>query len=257
MTQTLLASNGIEVVLPPALPIDKMIIGKPVDDAIELLPRVFNLCKASQSIAIRLACGRQIEQADIDALETDIAREHQLRLEVLLPAKLGLPPCKPVHIEGVMSLDQACRKSTLLAAIREQFEPFEASVSPDTVENSVAGRQEKSALMLEAENRFGRGPLWRITARFCELSTMNLPMPRQKNGWCIVPAARGDYRVRATVINDKITAFERHTPTDDLLQESGVLAQTLNSLKSTQMAELVIDILDPCIPLQPRQVCHA
>lgn len=257
MTHPLFASNGIEVVLPPALPIEKMIVGKPVDDAIEILPRVFNLCKASQSIAIRLACGRRVEQSEITALRDEIAREHELRLEVLLPAQLGLPPGKPARIGADMMLDEACENSPLLTAIRNRFEPFEACVSPDTPENTVAGRQEGAALMQETEQRFGRGPLWRVVARFCELSAMNLPKPRRSGGWVIVPAARGEYRIRAAVIEGRITAFERHTPTDDMLQAGGIFTQTLNGLRSARLAGLVIAVLDPCVPLQPRQVCDA
>lgn len=257
MGRAVFAANGFEVVAPDPLPVAQMIVGRSVDHAIEVLPRLFNLCQSAQSVAIRLACGRQIGASDIDRLRADIAQEHKLRLGVLLPLRLGLPTDAVPQITPDLSLDEACKHSAVLAAVRDSFAPFEACAPAQTAETLVAARQAHAPIMQEAEKRFGRGPLWRVLARFCDLCTLALPAPRRVGGWAEVPAARGAYRVRAAVFEGKITAFDRRTPTDEMLQTGGVLAQSLSRVTSPERAQLVIDILDPCVPLELRQVSHA
>ena len=43
------------LVLPPALALDTLVRGKTPEEVVELLPRLFNLCAASQALALRLA----------------------------------------------------------------------------------------------------------------------------------------------------------------------------------------------------------
>lgn len=257
MSKATITSNGLEVLFPPELPLEQLVVGKPVEDVIALVPRIFNLCKAAQTIAVRLACGRSLSEADQKTLTDEVQRDHALRLTVLLPAQLGLGPQELTPIPPQMLLDDACRAAPILSEIRKRFAPFEASVGPAASENTIASRQAHWPVMQEAEERFGRGPLWRATARYVEHFSCGLPKPKFEDGWASVAAARGEYRVRATVIDGKVTAFERHTPTDDLVRNGGVLEQSLKSLNRPELAQLLIVILDPCVPLTLREVRHA
>ncbi len=257
MSRTLFAAHGVEVVAPPPFPIERLIIGKSVDHAIEILPRIFNLCKSAQTLAVKVACGRSIDDGEVQALHSDILREHKVWLQVLLPAKLGQEPSALPIVAPDMSLDDACVRAPLLQAIRQRFASGEAVVKAGRPENSVAARQANVPLMQEIEAQFGCGPLWRVAARFCEVYGDALPQPEVRNGWAQVPAARGAYRVRATVVEGKIATFVRHTPTDDMLQVGGAVSQSLTRLKTPDLAPLVIEILDPCVPLEVRQVHHA
>ena len=257
MANATIISNGYEVALPPDLPLAKLVIGKPVEELVALLPRIFNLCKAAQSTAVRLACGQSLSGVEQKALTDEILRDHALRLTVLLPAQLGLAPQELTPIPPQTDLDDACRAAPVLDEVRQRFAPFEASVGSTTSENTIAKRQAHWPIMQETEERFGRGPLWRVTARYVEHFSRGLPNPKFEDGWASVPAARGEYRVRAAVIDGKVTAFERCTPTDDLVRSGGVLEQSLKSLNRPELAQLLIDILDPCAPLTLREVHHA
>lgn len=48
----------------PALPVTRLVIGRPVEAVAETLPRIFNLCRAAQSTAVRVgpwpACARRL-----------------------------------------------------------------------------------------------------------------------------------------------------------------------------------------------------
>lgn len=257
MVRGAIAVRGIAVTLPPQLPIAQLLIGKPVDHAIDLVPRIFNLCRAAQSLAVRMACGLGYDDRDVAVLHREIVQEHRLRLGVLLPAKLGLPRAELPVIGPDMALDHALAAAPVLAALNARFAPFDAAVKHDPMENSVAARQAHHPIMQEAAARFGRGPLWRVLARFCEISAGGLPGPKRDGGWVSVPAARGTYRMRAAVIDGRITDFERRTPTDDMLQSGGVLEQSFGALKRPEDASLLVEVLDPCVPLEIRQVQDA
>ena len=252
-----IAVMGIEVVKPPELPVAQLLIGKSVDHAVELLPRIFNLCKTAQSLAVRMACGLPTDTTDTQVLHCDIIKEHQLRLGVLLPANLGLEPAQVAGVAADAVLDNLLATRPLLNEISARFAPFDAAVTPDFPENSVAARQAHLPVMRQAEKRFGRGPLWRILARFCEIGGAEIPMPARADGWISVPAARGTYKMRAGVVDGQITDFERQTPTDDMLRADGLLERTLGALRNRDNAALLVDVLDPCVPLELRRVQHA
>lgn len=249
---------GLQVVHPPELPVARLVIGKSVDHAVEVLPLIFNLCKTAQSLAIRMACGRSVTDADVTELHEDIKREHRLKLQVLWPARLDVAGGDLSSITGQMTLDQACALSPLLDGLRSMFSSGQAVVQP-CLENSVAERQADAPLMREIEASLGRGPLWRAVARFLELSHPNIAAPKMDQGWAVVPAARGIYRVRAGVLNGQITGFERVTPTDDMLRPGGAIDQSLATLprNMAHLAPLVLDILDPCVPLELKETTHA
>ncbi|MEC8668233.1 MAG: hypothetical protein VXY45_10370, partial [Pseudomonadota bacterium] len=88
----------------PGLPLDRLVLGKPVTEVAALLPRLFSLCRAAQAAAVTTALGRsapaqaQIQRADIGR---EILRDHLLKLCVTWPGHLGLgaravPPIAPL-----------------------------------------------------------------------------------------------------------------------------------------------------------------
>lgn len=273
---------GLRVSAPPALPLDQLVLGKPVVHVLETLPRIFNLCKTAQGVALRMACHLPVGAEDIQELHHEILRDHQMRLSVLLPAQLGIDGAALAPIPPDMGLDQALATSPLLAHLAKLFAPGEACVAAGP-ENSVADRQAECPVMQSAEARFGRGPLWRVLARYTELENPIFPTPvlepsdegdrdtgrdkgPHKDGdanrggnWAVVPAARGSYRLRARVEAGKITAFARRTPTDDMLCPGGRVDQSLASLPRAKaaLAPLVLDILDPCVPLTLKEAQDA
>lgn len=163
----------------------------------------------------------------------------------------------------------------ILRRIRDCFAPLEAAstklpaVTPETalsavaLENSVAARQEDRPAMRHIESRFGRGPLWRAAARaFDAQDCLDGCLPRCATpapGVAVVPAARGAYAVSATAEAGRVMAFRRITPTDHLMARGGILDQMLASLPAHKsgMAPLILDILDPCSPVQIKEVAHA
>ena len=243
------------------MPIARLVIGKPVGDVAALVPRIFNLCKTAQSVATRMALGLPVEPQDHTALFDEIRREHQLRLQVLLPAQLGLAAQEAPVLNGDMTLEDvfALPNINLISMVREYFAPGEAVSLGVGDENSVAGRQRQKPLMRAVETTYGRGPLWRILARYLELNTLDFALPRMCGRWAIVPAARGRYSVRAAVIDGCVTQFERITPTDDMLADGGIIDTSLATLprKKKELAQLVLDIIDPCVPLGLREVYDA
>lgn len=68
----------------PRLPIEEMVAGKSRHEVAELLPRLFNLCRTAQSLAVRAALDLPAEDGT-RALRQEILREHVLRLSVVLP----------------------------------------------------------------------------------------------------------------------------------------------------------------------------
>ncbi|MCP1198365.1 hypothetical protein [Notoacmeibacter sp. MSK16QG-6] len=252
-----------EVVLPPQLPLERLILGKPIAEAAALLPRIFNLCRTAQSVAARLAFGLPLDDGAQADLKEEILKEHRLRLGVILPGKMGVTVGGIARVRPEMSLDQVCAldHSAPISTVRSDFAPHEAvtPVLSDGLENSVAGRNATAPLLAEVESRYGRGPLWRLLGRYVELSAPQIPEARMQEGWANVPAARGAYAVRARVLDGKVMTFERRTPTDALLAPDGILAHSLASLPKSKshLAGLLLDILDPCMPVSLRELGHA
>lgn len=248
--------HPVSVVAPAPLPLGALVIGKPVGEVVELIPRLFNLCRAAQSLAVRMACGLATPEADHAALGSEIARDHRLRLSVLLPARLGITADVP-RVLPDMTVDEATANAPVLARVRDLFAPGQAVSRAQGAENSVAGRNRHHALMQQIEADYGRGPLWRVTARCLELTAPALPAPQMRDGWAEVPAARGTYRLRAEVTDGHVTAFERRTPTDDMLLPGGPIQSALETLHDPALAPLLLEIIDPCVPLTFREALDA
>ncbi|NNF71324.1 MAG: hydrogenase expression/formation protein HupK [Rhodobacteraceae bacterium] len=254
----------------PGLPVEAMVLGKPVRDAADLLPRLFNLCRAAQALAVHRALGLLVSDDLKDELRREILRDHLLKLSVSLPAQFGagpraLPPdwatdpisvalalfgapaAPPATAEDFESfLTGGTATGALLNQIDQCFakgeaatgilEPFTRSAPNDVspAENSVAGRHSLQPVMRHIAETRGRGPLWRATARIYDIAaSLNDRLPvavTDDAGRIFVPATRGAYAVSAQSENGVVTAFARITPTDHLLVADGILDRTLATL---------------------------
>lgn len=262
------------------LPIESLVIGRPAAEVAEILPRIFNICRAAQGTAARLALGLTPD-ADPGA---DIIREHVLKLCVMLPRRfawpvIGLPPDPsrllgphglPRSLSGLSTWDSPL--AACACAIMDEFKPGLA-VSGDlpapphpladgAFENSAAGRQSHHPLLHDIELRYGRGPLWRYCGILADLEAAlhgRLPKPEAAGDTASVPAARGCYALRLTQAHGVVTAITRRTPTDHLLAPDGALLQSLRTLprRFQHLADKIIALHDPCIPVTVGEGAHA
>lgn len=273
---------------PAALPVAALLLGRRVDYAVALLPRLFNLCAAAQGMALRLALGLPAPAAE--ALRTETLRDHLLKLCVIWPGLLGFKPLAlpmdwsiparvrhliwggdgPQAFESWLASGQGV--APVLSAIAERFAPGEAVadlplvtaatvLKPIAQENSVAARHAAAPALRRIEARYGRGPFWRAAGLIHDIGTLQagfVPAETQEN-MAVVPAARGAYAVQATAAGGILTAFTRCTPTDHLCAPGGILARTLATLppQKAHLLPLVIDILSPCVATRLPQVYHA
>ena len=272
----------------PPLPVDRMVIGQRIEDAADLLPRLFNLCRVAQGVAARAAFGLDPEPGWQAALRAEILREHVVKLCLKWPGLLSLPPValprdwasNPAALRRALfgqtcavpaDLDQWCASgegsAPVLRALRDLFDPGEATrgalpltgadtaLDPTAQENSVAARHADHPLLRTTEQRYGRGPLWSAIAVLIDIdATLEgaLPPAEPRPGRAVVPAARGLYAIEATVTDGIVRSFVRMTPTDHLLAPQGALAQALASLPASRaqaLAPIVVAVMDPCVPL--------
>ncbi|MBI1220711.1 MAG: hydrogenase expression/formation protein HupK [Rhodobacteraceae bacterium] len=274
------------------LPVEKLLIGRPVAEAAVLMPRLFNLCRAAQSAAAHLALGLPLPE-DAEALHTEVLRDHMIKLFLSWPNLLGLPPRpfpapdtaaiaffgpagvfpdSPAAFDAWLAAGEGC--APLLGAIRDAFAPGEAVARlPDSTpatamhlapqENSTALRHPGHPVLDRIAGAQGRGPLWRATARLIDAGAClagTLPAPRRlSDGTALTPAARGQYAVRARAEDGRVAAFARVTPTDHLLTPGGMLQASFASLPAAKvdLAPLLLDILDPCVPVTLTQVMES
>ena len=292
--QTVLKARPVSV-----LPTAQLVIGMPVEQAAELLPRIFNLCRTSQSTAARLAFGLPLAPDAERKLAQDIFKDHVLKVALKWPMHFGevamsLPkgwqaapdmlrytlfgPTEtlPDDFDGFWALlDRRDGVGQVLSRLRGAFAPFEAASAPlpfacvnsafsvTVQENSVAARQASHPVLQQIERVLGRGPLWRAAAVVYDMeSCLDETLPPAAlvgPGHAIVPASRGLYAVEATVKDGIVSAFHRITPTDHLLAQKGTLQQSLETLtpKNRALAPLVVDVLDPCVPVKLEEARHA
>ncbi|WP_135449977.1 HupK protein [Tabrizicola caldifontis] len=276
----------------PALPVEALVIGKPVAMAADLLPRLFNLCRGAQAMAARLSLGLPAT----DDPRAEILRDHRLKLCVMLPRAFGLDPIplpeptrphQPLALPGAMDAaallgpeglpDMPSRLAGPLAPLFHRvaatFPPGMATcaalplpsapLADGAFENSPAGRQSHHPLLRRIEQTHGRGPLWRLAGLMADLEAVShnrLPAPAlSADGTATVPAARGIYALRVTQRDGVVTGLCRRTPTDHQLAPGGALLQSLANLPATHraLAPKVIALHDPCIPVTVREAEHA
>lgn len=77
----------------------RVLAGKPVDQALKLIPLFFSLCGQAQAAvgaaAVAAAEGRRVATADLLPVHLEAAQEHLWRLLLDWPQALGLPPRAP------------------------------------------------------------------------------------------------------------------------------------------------------------------
>lgn len=280
-----------EVDLPPAPALDALLIGKPVAEVADTLPRLFNLCAAAQGMAARLSLGLALVPHSGTMLAREILRDHLLALCVTLPRLAGLPvrnlpegwhsatDLGPTLWGGAQPddlgvwLNSGLGLAPLVARVQALFAPGEGeapalpmvdAANLDTgaaLENSPAARHAGTPLMRQAHAMAGHGPLWRLIGRLCDAQAAAcgaLPGPHLRaDGMALVAAARGVYALRLTQEDGVLRAIRRITPTDHMLAPAGSLRTSLASLRSPRLAPLLVALHDPCVPVTPRQVQHA
>lgn len=283
------ATPRLEAVREPDLPVERLLLGKTVEEAAALLPRLFNLCREAQSACTRLAFGLPADPAQ-GTVSREILRDHLLKIHVTWPGHYGFPP-DPLPADwaaGGASLAQALfgaprgmpatpadfldflKGGTPLARILARIDASFARGEADTgwlpsltsktaflreaAENSVAGRHAFHPVMRWIAETRGHGPLWRATARGYDIAACladRLPVPRTPApGSAIVAATRGSYAVTARVAEGRVTAFARVTPTDHLLAQGGILERTLAALPADRAGHAPL-ILDILDPCTP------
>lgn len=290
------APATVTATLTPGLPVDKLVLGKPAGEVAALLPRVFNLCRAAQGAAAALALGQEMPSEDrrgeilrdhlmklcisfpghLDLAPLPLPEGWQIGGAALVRALTGHE-----HIANASGFERLLSDTpvgAVLRAIEARFAPNEAATDvldapsdtalfapiPLPLENSVAGRQAEHPAMRAIETTYGRGPFWRASARLFDLIDAahdRLPRPRlAAPGRAVVMAARGTYAVAADLDGmDNIATFQRITPTDHLMAPGGIMQQTFTRLapKNHSAAKLILDILDPCSPVELKEASHA
>lgn len=265
------AYPGLRAVPVPQVPVARMVIGQSVEDAAALLPRLFNLCRVAQGLAVRAAFDLPLPDDWQEALRQEIMREHLLKLCLKWPAALNVARASmprnwaersPAARHEVFGTDASLYRgdidiwrykagdggvAAVLRAIGQVFAPGAACrpalplATPDTCladtpqENSVAARHADHPALRAVEARYGRGPLWSAVGVALDLEYLwaggDLAC-HLSPGQAVVPAARGLYAVRGTSRFGKVTAFRRVTPTDHLLAPGGALQHALATLPS-------------------------
>lgn len=278
----------------PALPLDRLMLGRPVEEALVLLPRLFSLCGMAQGLAFRLSLGLPPDPASDPGRE--ILRDHVARLCLDWPARLGLAPVAlpPGWQAGGPALARALTGGDLprdaaglhdwmargggvapvLAGIAAAFPAVgpgvdlplvtaETALTAAALENSVAARRADDPLVAAVARAWGRGPLWHAVARLVDaLAVMagDLPAPVVlADGTAVVAAARGAYALRARAEAGRIVAFARRTPTDHLVARGGSLERLMRAFAplTPARAGLLASVLDPCLPVTVREMAHA
>jgi len=281
------AQIGVHIAPPDPLPLDRLVLGRPAEEVAALMPRLFNLCGVAQGLAARMSLGLSAAGADP---RREILRDHLAKLCLHWPRLTGLAPQalpegwaeggaplqdwlwggpRPARLAHWLAEGRGT--APLIGVIAGAFGPGEAvaAVPPlsdpmllTAQENSPAGRGAEDPLMQQAEAAFGRGPLWRALGRVLDLDRLAaapVAAELRADGTALVAAARGTYALRARAEAGRVVALERVTPTDHLLAPGGALEQALARLPASQLARaaLVVDILDPCVPVALQEGKHA
>lgn len=276
------ASHGWRIIRQPGPDLARLLIGRPVDEAAALLPRLFNLCRMAQGTAARLSLGLPVTEGT----SAEIIRDHLAHLYVILPRALRLDPAPPPNLQDRVALfgptgrlpqDPAalhpwlasdCAMARLARQVERLFPvalgnlprlPKAQGMTPGAFENSPAARQADHPLL----QALPWGPLWRLLGRLCDLDAAldnRLPAPRRlADGTAVVQAARGSYALRLTHAAGRITGLARLTPTDHQLAPGGALDTALGFLPTDRpdLARALVALHDPCIPVTVREVSHA
>lgn len=278
---------------PAPVAVGSFMLGHRPEAAIATLGRVFNLCRHAQEAAARLVF--ELPGTGTQQVADEILRDTLFRLFVDLPQRLGLAAqplpqgwreasgathaaifgsvAAPLQSPAGFAswLNSGAGLAPLFDRLRNGFAPGEGAARAlplvngfaPCVENSGAARHADCDVMQHIEGKWGRGPLWRFTARlfdFLAYGGGTLPQARLlAAGQAEAPTARGSYRVRGAVAGGLVSRFERRTPTDDICEPGGALESALESLPwaKRHLAPLVVASFDPCLPWQISEMQHA
>lgn len=274
--------DGWQIVRQPGPDLAALLIGRPVPEVAETLPRLFNLCRMAQGAAARLALGL----ADDSDPCAEVIRDHLAQVFVTLRRAFGLDPLRPDaagllgpagrmprdlgELTGWMAGDfpaaeLARRIRADLAAPLGTAPALPAA--PDGVagafENSPAGRQASHPLLRALEAAEGRSPLWRYLGMLADLAAAQAgalpPARRLPDGTAVVQAARGAYALRLDQAGGRLVALYRLTPTDHQLAPGGALSRALAGLPPDRpdLAVRLVALHDPCVPVSVEGADHA
>lgn len=286
-----ISHRGARVLPGAGLPLEALMLGRPVEEVARLLPRLFNLCRHAQAAAARLALGLPPEEGPED-LAAEVLRDHGARILVSLRRSFDLSPLPrdgtaPLALSPDLLFGPAGRLPDSLAALadwqagdlpaaalaREITSLFPAHCAttavlpppgedpwrPGPCENSPAGRQQHHPLMRAVEATRGRGPLWRFLGLLADAEAVlqgRLAPPCRMGATAVVQAARGAYALRLSQAGGILTGLARRTPTDAMLERGGALEQAL-SLVHPSLAPQVLALHDPCLPVTLQEVQDA
>ena len=281
------------LVVPGSSGAEALLLGRTPGDAVELLGRLFNLCRHAQEAAARLAFG--LPAPVKDGIGSEILRDTLFRLFIGLPRAMGQatvplplgwqddPKRAALALFGPSLrfpstwpefkdwLGGGAGLSPLVAALAGTFAPGEAAAralpfaSGDDApcENSAAMRHAGHSVMARIEADHGRGPLWRTVARLLDADACcqgwqpaaRLVAP----GLAEAPSARGLYRIGVSVRDGRVTAIRRRTPTDDFCHPDGAMLSALAALPLAKrhLAPLVVECFDPCMPWAVQEMADA
>lgn len=274
--------EGWRVIRQPGPDLAALMIGRPVAEVAETLPRLFNLCRVAQAAAARLALG----MTDDSDPRAEVIRDHLAQVYVTLRRAFGLAPLRPDPAgifgpAGRLPADLAdladwmagdFPAAELARRIRADLPaPLGAAPAlpaaphgvPGAFENSPASRQADHPLMLALEATGGCSPLWRYLGMLADLgaaTTGHLPPPRRlPDGTAVVQAARGAYALRLDQAGGRLVALHRLTPTDHQLAPGGALSQALAGLPADRpdLAARLVALHDPCVPVSVEGADHA
>jgi len=265
----------------------QLLVGKTVDEARELVGRMYHASRGSAIAAFDIASGGT---AEMDAIATEIRRDHIRQIFLAWPKALGLrteftpealtndraamralfgatarAPRSDFEMAGFLGSDNGV--GPMLRLIGEVFEPGMASaetipfVNAETVfrvipaENSGAVRQAATPALAYVEAMYGRGPLWRAAGRVLDLAAILAGQgPRSimaPQGSAIVPATRGHLAVSVVISDGSVSSFSCVTPTDHALAPGGALEMMLASLPPDRamLMPILMALVDPCRPV--------
>jgi hypothetical protein len=277
-----LSVAGVRITRSPDLPLEALLLGRPVAEAAALLPRLFNLCRMAQGTAARMALGLPVVEDTI----AEVLRDHAVKIFVTLRRVFGMTPLPlpaltantlfgppgvlPTSPGDLADWMQAELPTAELArqiaarfrrgqAIIRALPPPPDPLAEGAFENSPAARQADHPVLRAVEARDGRGPMWRYLGLLADAETAlagHLPAPRMQGDTAVVQAARGAYALRITRSGGLVTGLVRRTPTDHILAPGGALEQALTGVDPA-LAPLVVALHDPCVPVTVREATHA
>lgn len=224
-------------------------VGKQVDEVIETLPRIFNLCRGAQILGLHLAFGRPISEKMHEKLAEEILKDHRFKLCFQLPRLLGISENQrdPDALPGLLARigEQNEAQAPRLASLR-----FPAPLLSHLMPLRIYPNQDEFSLMDMLRARATE--LARLQAGRMLKPRMEKRAAFNASAQVIVPASRGDYRISASEEDGIVTSFERLTPSDHMLRGGGLIDYLLDALPAPALREIEIAlaIIDPCFALR-------